>query len=43
MLKHYMTHYRNSYNDDIYVSWLQIFGICFSKRYYVNGKATKRI
>lgn len=43
MLKHYMTRYRNDSNDEIYVSWLRIFGIDFSKRYYVNGKSVKRI
>lgn len=38
MIKHYMTRYRDDDNNDIYVSWLQLFNVTFSKRYYINGK-----
>ncbi|MCW0953197.1 hypothetical protein OIT44_03800 [Weissella ceti] len=43
MIKHYMTRYFDDDHNEIYVSWLQIFGIDFSKRYYKNGKFVKNI
>lgn len=37
MIYHYMTRYIDGKNNEIYCSWLQFFGITFSKRYYMNG------